>query len=65
MGGGREVQEGEDICIRMADACRCMAEPTQYCKAIILQLKIYKFKNIYNTELRWLNRDFVTYDPKN
>ena len=31
-------------------------KPTQYCKAIILQLKIDKFKNIYNTELRWLNR---------
>ena len=25
-GGGREVQEGRDICIPMADSCRCMAE---------------------------------------
>ena len=24
--GGREVQEGGDICIPMADPCRCMAE---------------------------------------
>ena len=26
MGGGKEVQEGGDICILMADACRYMAE---------------------------------------
>ena len=26
MGGGREVQKGGDICIPMADSCRCMAE---------------------------------------
>ena len=25
-GGGREVQEGGDICIIMADLCRCMTE---------------------------------------
>ena len=31
VGGGREVQEGVDICIPMNDS---------YCKAIILQLKI-------------------------
>ena len=26
VGGGREVQEGGDICIPMADSCWCMAE---------------------------------------
>ena len=26
VGGGREVQEGGDICILMADSCWCMAE---------------------------------------
>ena len=26
VGGRREAQEGEDICIPMADLCRCMAE---------------------------------------
>ena len=37
VGGGREVQEGEDICMPMADVRQ---KPTQYCTAIILQLKI-------------------------
>ena len=44
VGGGREVQEGGDICIPMADSCCCMAETIQHCKAIILQLKINKLK---------------------
>ena len=26
VGGGREVQEGRDVCISMADSCGCMAE---------------------------------------
>ena len=26
VGGGREVQEGGDICITMVDSCRCTAE---------------------------------------
>ena len=26
VGGEREAQEGEDICIPMADSCWCMAE---------------------------------------
>ena len=25
-GGGKEIQEGGDICIPMADSCECMAE---------------------------------------
>ena len=39
MGGGREVQDGGDIYLWMihVDVWR---KPTQYCKAIILQLKI-------------------------
>ena len=36
--GGREVQEGGDMCIFMADSHCCMA--TRHCKAIIFQLKI-------------------------
>ena len=42
-GGGKEVQDGGDICIPMADSCGCLTK-TQYCKAIILQLKINKLK---------------------
>ena len=42
MGGGREVQEGKDICIPMADSCNVWQKPTQYCKEIILHLKINK-----------------------
>ena len=41
--GGREVQEGGDICIPMANSCWYMAETTQCYKAIIFQLKINKF----------------------
>ena len=33
-------QEGGDMCIPMADSCWSCTEATQYCKAIILQLKI-------------------------
>ena len=38
-GGGRELQEEGDICIPMADSCWCLQKPTQFCKAIIIQLK--------------------------
>ena len=44
VGGGREVQEGGGIQILMADSCWLWQKPIQYCKAVILQLKIYKFK---------------------
>ena len=43
--GWHGVQEGMYMCILMADSHCCMAKPTQYCKAIILQLKI-NFKTI-------------------
>ena len=33
---GREVQEGGDIGIHIADSLHCTAEVTQHCKAIIL-----------------------------
>ena len=33
-GDGRELQEGGDICIPMADSCRGLTE--KFCKAIIL-----------------------------
>jgi len=35
-GGGREVQEGRDICIHIADSLPCAVE-TKHCKAIIFQ----------------------------
>ena len=38
--GGREVLEGRDICILMADSCDIQKKPTQNGKIIILQLKI-------------------------
>ena len=38
--GGMEIQEGGDTCISTADSWWSMSESTQYCKAIILQLKI-------------------------
>ena len=41
--GAGEAQEGGDILIPMADSCRYMAKPTQYCKTIIVQLKINTF----------------------
>ena len=41
LGDGREVQEGGDICIPMADSCWYTAETNTCCKAIILRLKIY------------------------
>ena len=40
LGGGREVQEGGDIRVLMANSCGYTAEPTQYCKSVIFQLKI-------------------------
>jgi len=54
-GGGREVQEEGNICILLADSCCCMAE-TQYCKAMILQLKMnLKNKNIENLKNRYMH----------
>ena len=41
VGVGRVVQGVEDICLIHDDVWQ---KPTQYCKAIILQLKINKFK---------------------
>ena len=40
MGGGKEVPEGMDICIPMAIHVDIWQKSTQYCKAIILQLKV-------------------------
>ena len=49
---GRGVHDGGDICIPVADSCRCFAEATHYCKAIILQLKKRKkessIKSLYH-----------------
>ena len=38
-GGGREAQQGGDVCVPIADLCFCKQKPTQHCKAIILQFK--------------------------
>ena len=48
--GGRweEGLRGRNICIPIADACWCMEETTQYCKAVILQLKINFKKETWN-----------------
>ena len=42
VGGVREVHEGGDTCIPMAGSCWCTRwqKPTQYCEAVIVQLKI-------------------------
>lgn len=37
--GERELQEGADICILMADSRCCIEKPTQHCKAIICQCR--------------------------
>ena len=37
-GGGRQAQEGGDICIHIVDSLHCTVE-TQHCKTILLQLK--------------------------
>ena len=50
VGGGREIQEGGDIC----DA-NIWQKATQYCKAIILQLKMnrcFKKKRTFHVSLR-------------
>ena len=39
VGDGREIQEGEDICLIHVDIWQ---KPTQYCKAIIVQLNFLK-----------------------
>ena len=43
-GGGREVQEGGDICTPVADSCWGLTENTKFYKEIILQLKSIIFK---------------------
>ena len=42
LGGGREVQDGGDVCMLMADLQCCMQKATRHCKAIMLQSKIEK-----------------------
>ena len=46
--------QGGDICLSMADSYRCMVETNTIFKAIILQLKINKFKNN-----KMYERDFI------
>ena len=40
--GGREAQEGGDICILNDDSCSYMAKPLKYCKVIILYKIFFK-----------------------
>ena len=44
VGGGKEVQEGGDITYQRLIHVDVWQKPTQYYKAIILQLKVNKFK---------------------
>ena len=44
VGGGKEDQEGGDILYLQLIHVDVWQKPTQCCKAIILQLKINKFK---------------------
>ena len=46
-GDGKEVQEGGNTYIPMADSYLCMAETNIICKAIILQLKITLKINLF------------------
>ena len=40
VGRGRKVPQGGVVCVLMTDSLDGWQKPTQYCKAIILQLKI-------------------------
>ena len=57
--GGKEVQEGGDVCIFIADSCR--VQQNTNCKAIILQLK----KNIYIYMNPMMNHNGKEYFKKN
>ena len=49
----REVQEGGGVCIPLAESGNVWQKPTQYCKAIILQLKtILKNDSVCEHDLR-------------
>ena len=50
-GAGREAQEGEDICIFLADSQCCMAKTNTTLRAIILQLKLI-FKNYLKKKIQ-------------
>ena len=58
VGGGREGQEGGDgdICTLWLIYVNVWPKPTQYCKAIILQLKINKF--IFKSILAKFNKSY-------
>ena len=55
--GGREAQEGGEICILIPDSCCCTAELT-HCKAIILQFKICISILGWEEMLFWLTSAF-------
>ena len=44
--GGREAEEGGDICIFIAESCCLQQKVTQHFKAIIFQLKFNFFLNL-------------------
>ena len=43
----------QKLCVPMTDSCWCMEKPTQYCKAITLQLNIYIFKSWMNWAMKF------------
>ena len=53
VGDGREIQEGGDGCMRVADSCRCMAETSTILESKYLAIKIKK-KFIGKLMLRYL-----------
>ena len=47
-GGGRGVQDAGDTCTPVADSCWCVVQTSQYCKVIILQLRLINYlENVY------------------
>ena len=58
--GGEEGSEWWDTCTPVADSCRWMGKPPQYCKAISLQLKLINFKKV----LEWVAIAFSGGSPQ-
>ena len=61
---GREAQEGEDICIFMLICIVVWQNPTQHCKAIILQFKKKKKKQPKNKNQAYSLRSRISKEVK-
>ena len=60
-GTGREVWEGfrmGNTCTPMADSCRCIAKPIQYCKVISLQYFGHLMRRVDSLKRLWCWRDW-------